>query len=226
LLAFAVRTVLESVREDKREDHPGRPDAYFLAMDPTHFEEVFRAERSDLVAISSRLRFPVDARGNVTDGDGHSATPLQACLVLFGRFGCQDDWKTLTPEFDRDRTWCVRCTAVCTHTQSHRARAPRLKKIYHAPGLPGHEELHLTAGGSDRSSHDGARVPVDEARAATEYCLAIVLRNFIVCASGRSEASLMTGIVPPTLDEYIALLRFAPAVLALDAAAAAAAAGV
>jgi hypothetical protein len=36
----------------------------------------------------------------------------------------------------------------------------------------------------------------------------------------------MTGIVPPTLDEYIALLRFAPAVLALDAAAAAAAAGV
>ena len=84
MLAFAVRTVLESVREDKREDHPGRPDAYFLAMDPTHFEEVFRAERSDLVAISSRLRFPVDARGNVTDGDGHSATPLQACLVLFG----------------------------------------------------------------------------------------------------------------------------------------------
>ena len=66
MLAFAVRTVLESVREDKREDHPGRPDAYFLAMDPTHFEEVFRAERSDLVAISSRLRFPVDARGNVT----------------------------------------------------------------------------------------------------------------------------------------------------------------
>jgi hypothetical protein len=130
MLAFAVRTVLESVREDKREDHPGRPDAYFLAMDPTHFEEVFRAERSDLVAISSRLRFPVDARGNVTDGDGHSATPLQACLVLFGRLGCQDDWKTLTPEFDRDRTWCVRCTAVCTHTQSHRAHAPRLKKIY------------------------------------------------------------------------------------------------
>ena len=66
MLAFAVRTVLESVREDKREDHPGRPDAYFLATDPTHFEEVFRAERSDLVAISSRLRFPVDARGNVT----------------------------------------------------------------------------------------------------------------------------------------------------------------
>jgi hypothetical protein len=50
MLAFAVRTVLESVREDKRE----------LAMDPTHFEEVFRAERRDLVAISSRLRFPVD----------------------------------------------------------------------------------------------------------------------------------------------------------------------
>ena len=104
--------------------------------------------------------------------------------------------------------------------------AARDRHVHHAPGLPGHEELHLTAGGSDRSSHDGARVPVDEARAATEYCLAIVLRNFIVCASGRSEASLMTGIVPPTLDEYIALLRFAPAVLALDAAAAAAAAGV
>lgn len=75
MLAFAVRTVLESVREDKREDHPGRPDAYFLAMDPTHFEEVFRAERSDLVAISSRLRFPVDARGNVTA----TGTPQRRC---------------------------------------------------------------------------------------------------------------------------------------------------
>ena len=105
MIVFCVRYVLSSVVEPKREDRPGRDDEYFLTMDETHFEETFRAQRCDLIAISRRLDFPVDARGNVTDGDGHSATPLQACLILFARFGCQDDWKTLIPEFNRDRTW-------------------------------------------------------------------------------------------------------------------------
>ncbi len=73
--------MLSSVLEPKREDRPGRDDEYFLTMDETHFEETFRAQRCGLIAISRRLDFPVDARGNVTDGDGHSATPLQACLI-------------------------------------------------------------------------------------------------------------------------------------------------
>ena len=55
-----------------------------------------------------------------------------------------------------------------------------------------------------------------------EYCLA-VLRNFIVCVSQRSEASIATGILPPTLDEYLSLLRHVPAVVAAAAAAVAAA---
>lgn len=58
--AFVIRYFASSIVEDPRELRRGRHDNYFLDMNPTHFEEVMRAGREDLLQISRRLHFPVD----------------------------------------------------------------------------------------------------------------------------------------------------------------------
>lgn len=100
-----VRWVLDGVVEDKLEAHPGRLNSWWLRMPDAHFEEIVRCSRNSFDIIWLRLELPVNRRGFVTDGRGHSATPYQAAILLFARFGGQDDWKTLVALFNRDRTW-------------------------------------------------------------------------------------------------------------------------